>query len=46
MNLTCQLSPTLFDYYQQLGLLKTVECPPTATVAENYALVREALGIA
>lgn len=36
----------LIDYYQQLGLLKTVECPPTATVAENYALVREALGIA
>ena len=30
----------------QKGLLKTVECPPTATVQENYAMVRETLGLA
>ncbi len=36
----------LIDYYAQKGLLKTVECPPTATVAENYAMVRETLGLA
>ena len=36
----------LIDYYDRLGLLKTVECAPTATVAENYAQVRATLGIA
>ena len=36
----------LIDYYDRLGLLRTVECAPTATVAENYAQVRATLGIA
>ena len=36
----------LIDYYDQKGLLKTVECPPEATVAENYAMVRQTLGLA
>ena len=36
----------LIDYYARKGLLKTVECPPEATVQENYAMVREVLGIA
>ena len=35
----------LIDYYEKKGLLKTVECAPKATVAENYAKVRETLGI-
>ncbi len=35
----------LIDYYEKKGLLKTVECTPKATVAENYAKVRETLGI-
>ena len=35
----------LIEYYERKGLLKTVECPPTATVQENYALVRQTLGI-
>ena len=32
-------------FYEKKGLLKTVECAPKATVAENYAKVRETLGI-
>ncbi|MBR3108671.1 MAG: adenylate kinase [Clostridia bacterium] len=36
----------LIDYYEKKGLLKTVECAPKATVQENYAKVRETLGIA
>ena len=35
----------LIDYYEKKGLLKTVQCAPKATVAENYAKVRETLGI-
>ena len=35
----------LIDYYAEKGLLKTVECAPTATVQENYAKVRETLGL-
>ena len=35
----------LIDYYDQKGLLKTVICPPEATVQENYAMVRETLGL-
>ena len=36
----------LIDYYEKKGLLKTVECEAKATVQENYAKVRETLGIA
>ena len=36
----------LIDYYEKKGLLKTVECAPKATVQENYAKVRETLGMA
>ncbi len=36
----------LIDYYQNLGLLKTVQCEPHATVDENYAKVQKTLGIA
>ena len=36
----------LIDYYAKKGLLKTVECAPKATVQENYAKVRETLGMA
>ena len=36
----------LIEYYEKKGLLKTVECAPKATVQENYAKVRETLGIA
>lgn len=35
----------LIDYYNKLGLLKTVQCAPSATVEENYAQVRKVLGI-
>ena len=35
----------LIDYYAKKGLLKTVECAPKATVQENYAKVRETLGL-
>jgi len=35
----------LIDYYEKKGLLKTVQCAPNTTVAENYAKVRETLGI-
>ena len=35
----------LVDYYAKKGLLKTVECAPKATVQENYAKVRETLGL-
>ncbi|MBR6184748.1 MAG: adenylate kinase [Clostridia bacterium] len=35
----------LIDYYEKLGLLKTVQCAPTATVEENYAQVRQTLGL-
>ena len=35
----------LINYYDQKGLLKTVECEPHATVQENYAKVRQALGL-
>lgn len=35
----------LIDYYQHKGLLKTVECAPTATVEEIYADVRKTLGL-
>lgn len=35
----------LIDYYADKGLLKTVKCAPHATVEENYAQVREALGL-
>ena len=35
----------LIDYYDKLGLLKTVNCAPTATVEENYAQVRKTLGL-
>ena len=35
----------LINFYDKLGLLKTVECEPKATVEENYAKVRETLGI-
>ena len=40
------LTAPLINYYDGKGLLKTVECPPEATVMENYALVRAALGLA
>ena len=36
----------LIEYYEKKGQLKTVECAPKATVQENYAKVRETLGIA
>ena len=36
----------LIDYYEKKGLLKTVACAPKATVQENYAKVRQTLGIA
>ena len=36
----------LIGYYEKKGLLKTVECAPKATVQENYAKVRETLGMA
>lgn len=35
----------LIDYYAGKGLLKTVNCAPHATVEENYAQVRAALGL-
>ena len=35
----------LIDYYDKLGLLRTVQCAPQATVEENYAQVRETLGL-
>ena len=35
----------LIDYYAAKGILKTVNCEPTATVQENYAKVRETLGL-
>lgn len=35
----------LIDYYADKGLLKTVNCAPHATVEENYAQVRQALGL-
>ena len=35
----------LIDYYDKLGLLRTVQCAPHATVEENYAQVRETLGL-
>ena len=35
----------LIDYYAKKGILRTVECPPEATVKENYAKVRETLGL-
>ena len=35
----------LIDYYDKLGLLRTVQCEPHATVEENYAQVRETLGL-
>ena len=35
----------LIDYYDKLGLLRTVQCEPQATVEENYAQVRETLGL-
>ncbi len=40
------LTAPLISYYEGKGLLKTVECPPEATVMENYALVRAALELA
>ena len=36
----------LIDYYQKLGLLKTVQCAPAASVEEIYGDVRRTLGIA
>ena len=36
----------LIDYYQKLGLLKTVQCAPEASVEAIYADVRKTLGIA
>ena len=35
----------LIDYYEKKGILRTVNCAPTATVQENYAQVRETLGL-
>ena len=35
----------LINYYEQKGLLRTVNCEANATVQENYARVREALGL-
>ena len=35
----------LIDYYEKKGILRTVNCPPAATVQENYAMVREALNL-
>ena len=35
----------LINYYEQKGLLRTVNCEADATVQENYARVREALGL-
>ena len=35
----------LINYYDQKGLLRTVNCEADATVQENYARVREALGL-
>lgn len=35
----------LIDYYQQKGILRTVNCEPHAAVHENYAKVRETLGL-
>ncbi|MBR1584220.1 MAG: adenylate kinase [Clostridia bacterium] len=46
LNVYAVQTAPLIDYYQQKGLLKTVECQPEATVEENYQRVREALGIA
>ncbi len=46
LNVYAAQTAPLIDYYAQKGLLKTVECPPAATVAENYAMVRETLGLA
>lgn len=36
----------LIDYYQQKGLLRTVDCDPDATVEETYDAVRKALDLA
>ena len=35
----------LIDYYEKKGILRTVHCAPSATVDENYAQVRETLGL-
>ena len=35
----------LIDYYAKKGILRTVDCAPEATVDENYAKVRETLGV-
>ena len=35
----------LIDYYEKKGILRTVNCAPEATVQENYAQVRETLGL-
>ena len=35
----------LISYYQRKGLLRTVQCEADASVQDNYARVREALGL-